>query len=140
MPASTSFRLSMTRRVCASMPSGNGAPSSAGSVGIWPVTNSQPSDAVAWLKGATGVGAPATIRNSIMAVYSRLPVASTVAGRRGCPAQGRARGFLGDRSGGLAAAALDDLPQRFDADAVTEIAKTFLADTRGGPQCEERVE
>src|ERR1044071_2234785 len=43
-------------------------------------------------------------------------------------------------SGGLAAAALNDLPQRFDADAVTEIAKTFLADARGGPQREERIE
>ena len=47
------------------MPSGKGALSSAGSVGIWPVTNSQPPAAVAWLNGATGVGAPATIRNSI---------------------------------------------------------------------------
>ena len=48
------------------MPSGKGALSSAGSVGIWPVTKSQPSQAVAWLNGATGVGAPATIRNSII--------------------------------------------------------------------------
>src|SRR5204862_5589517 len=45
---------------CASMPSGKGALSSAGSVGIWPVTNSQPPAAVAWLNGATGVGASAT--------------------------------------------------------------------------------
>src|ERR1043165_2721909 len=43
-------------------------------------------------------------------------------------------------SGGLAAAALDDVAQCGDADAVTEIAKAFLADARGGPQCEERVE
>src|SRR6266853_1316430 len=57
----------MTRRVCASIPSGNGALSSSGSVGIWPVTKTQPSATTAWLVGATGVGAPGTIRNSIMA-------------------------------------------------------------------------
>src|SRR6266851_2744540 len=57
----------MTRRVCASIPSGNGALSSSGSVGIWPVTKSQPLAATAWLVGATGVGAPGIIRNSIIA-------------------------------------------------------------------------
>src|SRR5437016_11484644 len=122
MPARTSFRLSMTRRVWASMPSGKGALSSAGSVGIWPVTKSQPSHAVAWLNGATGVGAPATIRNSIITV-SRTMRRRTVAGRRGCPAQGHSRLEQVSRSGGLAAAALDDVTQRGDADAVTEIAK-----------------
>src|SRR5712691_5933039 len=60
----------MTRRVCASMPAGNGALSSAGSVGIWPVTKTQPSDATAWLVGATGVGAPGIIRNSIIGGHS----------------------------------------------------------------------
>jgi hypothetical protein len=49
------------------MPSGNAAPSLFGSVGIWPVTKSQPFDVTAWLNGATGVGAPGTIRNSIIA-------------------------------------------------------------------------
>src|SRR5215469_6309279 len=48
------------------MPSGNGALSSSGSVGICPVTKIQPSAATAWLNGATGVGASATIRNSII--------------------------------------------------------------------------
>src|SRR5437588_2716130 len=57
----------MTRRVCASIPSGKGALSSSGSVGIWPVTKTQPSTATAWLVGATAVGAPGIIRNSIMA-------------------------------------------------------------------------
>src|SRR5262249_53710616 len=55
------MRLSMTRRVCASMPSGNGLESSSGQVGICPVTKSQPSVSTAWLKGATGVGAPEII-------------------------------------------------------------------------------
>jgi hypothetical protein len=41
------------------MPSGKGLVSSSGQVGIWPVTKSQPSVSTAWLKGATGVGAPA---------------------------------------------------------------------------------
>src|SRR4030081_3058435 len=63
----------MTRRVCASMPSGRGAPSSAGSVGIWPVTKSQPSAAVAWLNGATGFGASAIIRNSIISIPQPAP-------------------------------------------------------------------
>src|SRR5579864_1998190 len=52
------MRLSMTRRVCASMPSGSALASSSGQVGICPVTNSQPSVSTAWLNGATGVGAP----------------------------------------------------------------------------------
>src|ERR1700729_3313708 len=69
-PASTRCRFSTTRLVCASTPSGSGAASSAGSVGICPVTKSQPSAATAWLNGATGVGAPATIRNSIMSQSS----------------------------------------------------------------------
>ena len=37
MPLSTSTRLSITRLVCAATPSGNGAASSSGEVGIWPV-------------------------------------------------------------------------------------------------------
>src|SRR5262249_39123242 len=49
------------------MPSGSGAASSSGSVGICPVTKSQPSAATAWLNGATGVGAPAIIKYSIIA-------------------------------------------------------------------------
>src|SRR5438067_2590149 len=44
------------------------------------------------------------------------------------------------RSGSLAAAALDDLPQRFEADAMAEIAEAFAAYSRGGPQREQRVE
>jgi hypothetical protein len=48
----------MTRRVWAAAPAGSGAPSSFGSVGIWPVTKTQPSASVAWLNtGATGLGA-----------------------------------------------------------------------------------
>jgi hypothetical protein len=31
--------------------------------GIWPVTNTQPSTSTAWLKGATGSGAPRTLWN-----------------------------------------------------------------------------
>ena len=57
-PASTSARLSMTRRVWASIPSGSGASGAAGSVGICPVRSTQPSLSTAWEKGATGRGAP----------------------------------------------------------------------------------
>ena len=52
MPDSTILRFSMTRLVCASMPCGRGASGAAGSVGIWPVSMTQPSHSTAWLNGA----------------------------------------------------------------------------------------
>ena len=54
---STSFKLSITRRVCASMPTGSGSSSLSGFSGICPVTKTHPSVSTAWLKGATGAGA-----------------------------------------------------------------------------------
>src|ERR1700744_3563443 len=62
-PLSTRIRLSITRRVCAATPSGSGVLSSFGSVGIWPVRNTQPSASAACEKGPTGVGAASTIVN-----------------------------------------------------------------------------
>ena len=46
-----------------SMSGASGRVSSSGSVGIWPVMKHQPPDSTAWLNGATGFGAPATMRN-----------------------------------------------------------------------------
>src|SRR5215469_14390354 len=69
------------------MPSGSGAASSSGSVGICPVTKSQPSAATAWLNGATGVGAPAIIKYSIIAGSLRRGrgLGCLAAGRRTSP-------------------------------------------------------
>src|SRR5260370_14888621 len=72
----------MPRRVGASIPTGSGALSSSGLVGICPVTKSQPSVAVAWLNGATGCGAPGIIRNSITAARSKWDDEQRVAPRR----------------------------------------------------------
>src|ERR1700758_1220799 len=62
-PFSTRTRLSITRRVWASMPAGKGAPSLFGSVGICPVRNAHPSTSTACENGAAGVGAPGIIMN-----------------------------------------------------------------------------
>jgi hypothetical protein len=48
---------SITRRVCASIPTGSGSSSLSGFSGICPVTKTHPSVSTAWLKGATGAGA-----------------------------------------------------------------------------------
>src|SRR5664279_699535 len=60
-PTSTAWRFFITWCVCASIPSGYGSSTEPPSNGIWPVTKTQPSASTAWLKGATGSGAPATM-------------------------------------------------------------------------------
>src|SRR5215831_20770782 len=62
----------MTRTVWPSMSGGSGLESSSGKVGIWPVTKHQPSASTAWLKGATGVGAPGAMKK-IGAAMSHAP-------------------------------------------------------------------
>src|SRR5579863_74848 len=56
-PFRTRARLSMTLRVCASIPSGIGTESSSGSVASWPVTKTKGPASTAWLYGVTGLGA-----------------------------------------------------------------------------------
>src|SRR3954451_9065688 len=123
----------MTRRVCASMPSGSGALSSAGSVGIWPVTKSQPSAAVAWLNGATGVGAFATIRNSIMPVS---PQPEAAAGRECHVVNRSGRTRSGDP---LSLRALTRHPRACPGDPrlLSAEAEHFLVDGRAKPGHDE---
>src|SRR5215813_13654717 len=53
------------------MPSGSGAVSSLGSVGICPVRNTQPSTSTACEKGATGAVAPAIMRKRAALIAAR---------------------------------------------------------------------
>src|SRR5579863_6336359 len=90
----------MTRRVCASIPAGNDALSSAGSVGIWPVRKTQPPTATAWLNGPTGAGAPGIIKNSIMAAPQQPLFGRGAGDPFGSPAlarRGRRPACVGDR-------------------------------------------
>jgi hypothetical protein len=68
----------MTRCVCATTPSGSGALSSVGEVGICPVTKTQPSLSLACENGATGVGACGIIQNVGPCVIPLSPFASSL--------------------------------------------------------------
>jgi hypothetical protein len=85
--------------------------------------------------------APLTGLGPVIHVFQAV---TTVAKQTWMPGTRPGTGFIwgwGElESGGFAPASLDDLPQRVEADAMAEIAEPFIADPRGGPQREQRVE